>query len=135
MSEQSKARTTSPPSTPTTRPGRRHAAHQRRREHHLATRTTRSDEQTEVTTPRRHRPPRDRIRRRRQRHLRPRNGDAFGTTHSTTTSATFDGEGDQLSSTDAEGNSTTFAYDPTGTVTQEVQPVSSASGTIRRLKD
>ncbi len=42
------------------------------------------------------------------------NLDASGSTLATT-SATFDGEGDQLSSTDAAGNSTTFTYDPTGT--------------------
>jgi len=46
----------------------------------------------------------------------------------TTTSATFDGEGDQLSSTDPRGDATTFTYDPTGLVSQEVQPVSASSG-------
>jgi YD repeat-containing protein len=44
------------------------------------------------------------------------------------TSARFDGEGDQLSSTDADGSSTTFTRDPTGMVTQEVQPVTAATG-------
>ena len=44
------------------------------------------------------------------------------------TSAAFDGEGDQLSATDAAGNSTAFTYDPTGLVTGEVQPVTSSSG-------
>ncbi len=53
--------------------------------------------------------------------------DASGTTLSTT-SAAYDGEGDQLSATDAAGNSTTFTYDPTGMLTQEVQPVSATSG-------
>ncbi len=40
------------------------------------------------------------------------------------TSAAYDGEGDRLSATDAVGNSSTFTYDPTGLVSQEVQPVS-----------
>ena len=44
------------------------------------------------------------------------------------TSAAFDGEGDQLSATDAAGNSTAFTYDPAGLVTGEVQPVTSSSG-------
>jgi large repetitive protein len=43
------------------------------------------------------------------------------------TSAAFGGEGDQLSATDALGNSSTFTYDPTGLVTAEVQPVTSSS--------
>jgi RHS repeat-associated protein len=53
--------------------------------------------------------------------------DASGTTLSTT-SSTYDGDGNALSSTDALGNATTFTYDPSGSVTQEVQPVSSSSG-------
>ena len=52
---------------------------------------------------------------------------ASGTTLSTTTAA-FDGEGHQVSSTDAAGNSSTFTFDPTGVVTQELQPVSASSG-------
>jgi RHS repeat-associated protein len=51
---------------------------------------------------------------------------ASGTTLATT-SATLDGEGHQLSATDAAGNSTTFTYDPTGLVSGEVQPVSATS--------
>ena len=46
----------------------------------------------------------------------------------TTTLATFDGEGDKLSATGANGNATTFTYDPTGMMSQEVQPVSASSG-------
>ena len=53
----------------------------------------------------------------------------------TTTSATFDGEGDKLSATDAAGNTTTFTYDRTGLVTQEVQPVSASSGITTSLGD
>ena len=44
------------------------------------------------------------------------------------TSASFDGEGDQLSATDADGNSTTLTYDATGLLTAEVQPVTATTG-------
>ncbi|HEX7661183.1 MAG TPA: LamG-like jellyroll fold domain-containing protein, partial [Pseudonocardiaceae bacterium] len=43
------------------------------------------------------------------------------------TSATYDGTGRMLSSTDARGSTSTFTYDATGVVTQEVQPVSATS--------
>ena len=43
------------------------------------------------------------------------------------TSAAYDGEGDELSATDALGNPSTFTFDPTGMVTAEVQPVTSSS--------
>ena len=99
--------------------------HQRRREHHLVLlQLARRADQGHL--PRRHRD-RDRVRRGRQRHLDQRAWTPPGDTLATT-SAAFDGEGDQLSSTDADGNSTTFTYDPTGMVTQEVQPVSATSG-------
>jgi RHS repeat-associated protein len=54
------------------------------------------------------------------------NLDASGNTL-TSTSSTYDGSGDQVSATDARDDTTTFTYDPTGSVTQEVQPVSSSS--------
>ncbi len=53
--------------------------------------------------------------------------DSSGTTLSTT-SAAYDGNGDQISETDAAGNNSTFTYDRTGLLTQEVQPVSATSG-------
>jgi len=43
------------------------------------------------------------------------------------TSATYDGDGDMTSSTDANGHTTDYSYDPTGMLTQEVQPVSATS--------
>ncbi|HEY7811741.1 MAG TPA: LamG-like jellyroll fold domain-containing protein, partial [Nakamurella sp.] len=43
------------------------------------------------------------------------------------TSAAYDGEGDEQSATDALGNPSTFTFDPTGMVTAEVQPVTSSS--------
>jgi large repetitive protein len=45
----------------------------------------------------------------------------------TSASATYDGDGNELSSTDARGDTTTYTYDPTGMLTQEVQPVTSSS--------
>ncbi|HUN34614.1 MAG TPA: LamG-like jellyroll fold domain-containing protein [Trebonia sp.] len=44
-----------------------------------------------------------------------------------TRNATYDDDGNMLSSTDANRNTTTFAYDATGLLTQEVQPVSASS--------
>ncbi len=52
--------------------------------------------------------------------------DASGSTLAST-SATYDGNGSQLSATDALGNTTTFTYGPAGTLTQEVQPVSASA--------
>ena len=51
--------------------------------------------------------------------------DASGT-QLTQTSDTYDGDGNLLSSTDANQHTTTFTPDATGMVTQEVQPVSAA---------
>jgi RHS repeat-associated protein len=45
----------------------------------------------------------------------------------TQTSNVYDGDGNLLSSTDARGNTSTFTYDATGMVSQEVQPVSATS--------
>lgn len=45
----------------------------------------------------------------------------------TTQSATYDGDGNALSSTDARGDTSTYTYDAMNTVTQEVQPVSATS--------
>ncbi|MCP2328803.1 RHS repeat-associated protein [Hamadaea flava] len=42
-------------------------------------------------------------------------------------SAAYDGNGNQLSATDAMGQTTTFAYDATGMVTGETQPVSATA--------
>ncbi|NUT07339.1 MAG: Teneurin-1, partial [Hamadaea sp.] len=42
-------------------------------------------------------------------------------------SATYDGNGNQLSTTDALGHTTTFAYDATGMVTGETQPISASA--------
>lgn len=44
------------------------------------------------------------------------------------TAARFNGEGQQLSATDADGNSITFTYDATGLPTAEVQPVTATTG-------
>lgn len=44
-----------------------------------------------------------------------------------TTGAYFDAAGNMLSSTDARGNTTTYTYDATGMMTQEVQPVTATS--------
>ena len=48
----------------------------------------------------------------------------------TSTSATYNGEGEQLSTTDARGDTTTFTYDPLQQLTAETQPVSASSGII-----
>ena len=45
------------------------------------------------------------------------------------TSDSYDGDGDLTGATDANGHTTTFTYDATGMMTQEVQPVS-ATGSI-----
>ena len=45
----------------------------------------------------------------------------------TSQSATYDGDGNLLSSTDARGDPTTYTYGPTGLLAQEVQPVSATS--------
>ena len=45
----------------------------------------------------------------------------------TQSSATYDAAGNQLSTTDARGNTSTFTYDAVGGLTQEVQPVSAGS--------
>ncbi|MDH6131378.1 RHS repeat-associated protein [Kitasatospora sp. MAA4] len=50
-----------------------------------------------------------------------------GGTYLAGTSRTYDGDGNVLSSTDARGNTSTFTYDATGMVTNEVQPVSATS--------
>jgi RHS repeat-associated protein len=42
-------------------------------------------------------------------------------------SATYDGDGDMLSSTDARGDTTTFSYDAGGQLADEVQPVTPTS--------
>ena len=55
--------------------------------------------------------------------------DASGHTLTTETAA-YDGEGRQLSATDALGGTTAFTYDPAGTLTAETQPVTSSSGII-----
>ena len=55
--------------------------------------------------------------------------DAAGQTLAST-SATYNGEGQQLSTTDALGYCTAYTYDPTGSLTAETQPVSSAAGII-----
>src|SRR5439155_21116962 len=47
----------------------------------------------------------------------------------TTTSAGYDGNGNLKSATDARGNTTTFGYDATNLMTQEIQPVSPTSST------
>jgi RHS repeat-associated protein len=52
--------------------------------------------------------------------------DASGTLLDST-SATYDGDGNKLTATDGRGYTTTFGYDATGTVDQEVQPVSANS--------
>jgi RHS repeat-associated protein len=48
----------------------------------------------------------------------------------TSTSATYNGEGDQLSTTDARGDTTMFTYDPMGRMTAETQPVTGSSGIV-----
>ena len=48
----------------------------------------------------------------------------------TTQSAAYNGEGEQLSATDALGDTTAFTYDPAGTLTSETQPVTSSSGIV-----
>ncbi len=48
----------------------------------------------------------------------------------TTTSAAYNGEGKQVSATDALGNATAYTYDPTGVLTSETQPVTSSSGIV-----
>ena len=55
--------------------------------------------------------------------------DAAGQTLAAT-SATYNGEGQQLSTTDALGYCTAYTYDPTGSLTAETQPVSSSLGVI-----
>ncbi|TVT44605.1 hypothetical protein FNH05_21235 [Amycolatopsis rhizosphaerae] len=45
----------------------------------------------------------------------------------TQSSATYDAAGNRLSTTDARGNTTTFTYDATGAMTQEVAPVTASS--------
>lgn len=55
-----------------------------------------------------------------------KNYDATGALLTSQTS-TYDAVGNQLSSTDARGNTTTFTYDATNAVTQEVQPVGASS--------
>jgi large repetitive protein len=42
-------------------------------------------------------------------------------------SAAFDGNGNQVATTDALGHTTTFTYDPTGMVTGETQPISASA--------
>jgi RHS repeat-associated protein len=54
---------------------------------------------------------------------------ASGQTLATQT-ATFDGDGDQLSTTDALGDTTAYTYDPDDNLTSETQPVSSSSGIV-----
>jgi RHS repeat-associated protein len=46
------------------------------------------------------------------------------------TSATYNGEGQQLSTIDALGYCTAYTYDPTGSLTAETQPVTSSLGII-----
>ena len=48
----------------------------------------------------------------------------------TSTSTSYNGEGEQLSTTDARGDTTAFTYDATGATTAETQPVTSSSGII-----
>jgi RHS repeat-associated protein len=55
--------------------------------------------------------------------------DAAGQTLAAT-SATYNGEGQQLSTIDALGYCTAYTYDPTGSLTAETQPVSSSAGVI-----
>ena len=55
--------------------------------------------------------------------------DAAGQTLAST-SATYNGEGQQLSTIDALGYCTAYTYDPTGSLTAETQPVSSSLGII-----
>jgi YD repeat-containing protein len=45
-----------------------------------------------------------------------------------TETATYDGDGNELSATDYDGNTTNYIYDPTGMLTAGVQPVTSSSG-------
>ena len=61
--------------------------------------------------------------------VKRQNLDASGSVLATQ-SATYDGDGDLLSSTDPRGNTTTFGYDATGLLTREVQPVSATSSII-----
>jgi RHS repeat-associated protein len=55
--------------------------------------------------------------------------DASGHTLATQTTK-YDGEGDQLATTDALGHATTFVYDPDGNLTAETQPVTDATGIV-----
>jgi RHS repeat-associated protein len=55
--------------------------------------------------------------------------DASGHTLATETAA-FNGDGQQLSTTDALGNTTAYTYDAAGSLTAETQPVSSSAGII-----
>ena len=48
----------------------------------------------------------------------------------TSTSATYDGEGDQLSTTDARGDTTTFTYNAAQQPTAETQPITSSAGIV-----
>ena len=46
------------------------------------------------------------------------------------TSATYNGEGQQLSTTDARGDTTMYTYDAAGDLTAETQPVTASSGIV-----
>ena len=48
----------------------------------------------------------------------------------TKTSTTYNGEGDELSTTDARGDTTTFTYDPVLHLTAETQPVTASAGIV-----
>ncbi|HUN30603.1 MAG TPA: LamG-like jellyroll fold domain-containing protein [Trebonia sp.] len=57
-------------------------------------------------------------------------GSGGAVTTLSTTSSTYNGEGEQLSATDANGNTSTFTYDAAGDLTAETQPVTSATGIV-----
>ena len=59
----------------------------------------------------------------------PPSGSTAGTLLASTT-ATYDGEGNQLSATDARGDSSTFTYDAAGDQTAETQPVTVSTGIV-----
>ena len=48
----------------------------------------------------------------------------------TSTSTSYNGEGDQLSTTDARGDTTMFTYDAMGDLTAESQPVTTSAGIV-----